>query len=320
LTHLARTIQLNWGARSSRPPFSASRRKTFRSTTIHPSVKVQCSPERPRRSRSQIQLHGYGLARSSPLRGFTLIELLVVVAIVAILAALLLPALASAKERSKGTACVSNLRQIGLAIRAYADDNSGDIPFGPKAPAFTSPFDFYPSTGAPTSLLSLSSGAPVALGLLLQSYVASQPKVLFCPGSDQYVNTDAQLAQVGFGQAQCSYYYRHAGNTLLFDNPASPFVPTHIELDNLGLNGNGLPIRALAIDTQFLCSPALAAYNVLPSTHHQQLYADILFSDGHVAGRPNTGGCFAVDLGSATDPADAFGLIMTVLERADTEP
>src|SRR5580704_11042628 len=107
--------------------------------------------------------------RPSNNQGFTLIELLVVITIVAILAALLLPALASAKERSKGTACLSNLRQIGIAIRGYADDSSGNIPFGPKAPSFTSPFDLYPSTGAPTSLISLSSGAPVALGLLLQS-------------------------------------------------------------------------------------------------------------------------------------------------------
>jgi prepilin-type N-terminal cleavage/methylation domain-containing protein/prepilin-type processing-associated H-X9-DG protein len=259
-------------------------------------------------------------ARPTSNRGFTLIELLVVITIVAILAALLLPALASAKERSKATACMSNLRQIGIAIRGYADDSSGNIPFGPKAPSFTSPFDLYPSTGAPTSLLSLSGGAPVALGLLLRSYVASQPKVLFCPGSDQFVNSDAQLAQVGIGQAQCSYYYRHAGNTLLFDDSANPFVANHIKLDNLGLNRNGLPIRALAIDTEFLCSPALAPYNVLPSTHHQQIYANILFSDGHTAGRPNTGRRFIVDLGSDTNPANAFSLILSVLEQADTEP
>lgn len=260
--------------------------------------------------------------QASPPRGFTLIELLVVIVIVAILAALLLPALASAKERSKGITCVSNLRQIGIAIRAYAEDNSGKIPFGPKAPPYTSPFDLYPSTGAPTSLISLGSGAPVALGLLLQSYVASQPKVLFCPSSDQSLSTSAQLAQVGIRQAQCSYYYRHAGNTLLFDNPASPFVPTHIKLDNLGVNRNGLPIRALAIDTEFLCSPALTAYdsNIVPSTHHQQIYVNILFSDGHVADRPNTSGCFVVDLGNNVDPADAFSLILSVLEQADTEP
>jgi prepilin-type N-terminal cleavage/methylation domain-containing protein len=256
------------------------------------------------------------VAPSTP-RGFTLVELLVVIAVIAILAALLLPTLGSAKEKGKGVVCLSNLRQVGIAIRAYADDSSGNIPFGPKAPPFTSPFDFYPSTGAPTSLLSLSRGTPVGLGLLLKDYVASEPKVLFCPSSDQLVNSDTQLAQVGVGQAQGAYYYRHAGNTLLFDSPSNPFVPTQIKLDNLGLNRDGLPIRALAIDTQFLCTPALATYNVLPSTHHRQLYASILFADGRAVARPNTNGCFVVDLGSDTNPADAFGMILSVLERAD---
>ena len=251
--------------------------------------------------------------------GFTLVELLVVLAVIAILSALLLPAMAGAQAKARKTACLSNLRQLGIAIHNYASDAEGRIPYGPKAPPFSNPSDFYPATGTVTSLISLQDGSPVGLGLLLKQCIATQPKVLFCPGSDQTIDADAELAKVGVHQAQSSYYYRHAGNIQLHDNPADP-PPAHLLLDNLGENRNGLPIRALVMDTEYLAPANLAVYGVKTTTHHSQRFADILFSDGHAVSRPNADGRFTVNVLDFMEILNSFDKILRTLETADTQP
>src|SRR2546430_1373676 len=68
------------------------------------------------------------IPRETRTQAFTLIELLMIIAIIAILASMLLPALSSAKEAGKRISCINNLRQLGLSLHMYADDNDGFFP------------------------------------------------------------------------------------------------------------------------------------------------------------------------------------------------
>ncbi|MCC7375870.1 MAG: prepilin-type N-terminal cleavage/methylation domain-containing protein [Verrucomicrobiales bacterium] len=119
--------------------------------------------------------------------GFTLIELLVVIAIIAILASMLLPALGRAKRQAQRTACTSNLRQVGLGLRLWADANDGKFPWKVAQSR---------GGGMPDG----SDNASVRLQFSIVSNELSTTRVLLCP-SDVRRTAATNFSSIAFTNA-----------------------------------------------------------------------------------------------------------------------
>jgi len=198
-------------------------------------------------------------------RAFTLIELLVVIAIIAILAALLLPALSSAKQKAGTIDCISNLKQIGLGLRMFADDNG----------------EYYPESGGtiPWDLTDPNSTTNAWMQQIY-SYVQNT-NVYHCPGNAQlplqnrspfnyfngvraaYIAAGDQRAAVDGKQILFPAAYVLAGDTI---DGGQYFLPADADKDDFSQNCVGGAVNG---------TPAVAW-----QAHSNG--QNILFADAHV--------------------------------------
>jgi prepilin-type N-terminal cleavage/methylation domain-containing protein len=205
------------------------------------------------------------------MRGFTLVELLVVIAIISILAALIFPVFASARAKARQTACLSNMRQAGIAIAMYSQDYDGLYPYAIDPADRDTPqiWDTMPDFQAQLPFLPW-------LHEVLQPYIKSK-ELFHCPsdtgiGIEDFTGQILNCLPTCYAKHGTSYLYRteiaarNAGDAT-FQNPSQ----LNVLMDGSGIwHGSGPADMSIGITNWYPGNPDLRErrFNTLHADGH----------------------------------------------------